>query len=72
LNKVKKNYTLWVYKFINFLNSWVIYMEEKDIPLVGPKHTPLSCWRLGPRKEKQSLIAQSLVGDGAAFCKGDT
>jgi hypothetical protein len=47
-------------------------MEEKDIPLVRPKHTPLSCWRLGPRKEKQFLIAQFLVGDGVAFCTGDT
>jgi len=39
---------------LHFLDSWVVYVEEKDIPLVGPKHTPPSCWRLGSRREKQS------------------
>jgi hypothetical protein len=34
---------------LHFLDSWVVYMEEKGIPLVGPEHIPLSCWRLGPR-----------------------
>jgi hypothetical protein len=28
---------------LHFLNSWVIYKEEKGIPLVGPKHTPPTC-----------------------------
>jgi len=36
------------------LDSWVDYREEKGIPLVGPKLIPPSCWRVGPRKEKQS------------------
>jgi hypothetical protein len=39
---------------LHFLVSWVVYMEEKNISLVGPKHIPPSCWRLGPKREKQS------------------
>jgi hypothetical protein len=39
---------------LHYLESWVVYREEKGIPLVGPKCTPPSCWRLGPRINKQS------------------
>jgi len=39
---------------LHFLDFWVVYMEEKNMPLVRPKHTSPSCWRLGPRREKQS------------------
>jgi hypothetical protein len=28
---------------LHFLDSWVVYREEKGIPLVGPKCTPPSC-----------------------------
>ncbi len=37
---------------LHFLDSWVVNREEKGIPLVGLKHTPPSCWRLGPGQEK--------------------
>jgi hypothetical protein len=39
---------------LHFLDSWVDYREEKGIPMVRPKRIPPSCWRVGPRKEKQS------------------
>jgi hypothetical protein len=35
-----------IIKFPNLLyllNSWVVYKEEKCIPLMGPKCTPQSC-----------------------------
>jgi hypothetical protein len=35
---------------LHFLYSWVIYKEEKGIPLVGPKRTPPTCWRLDQEK----------------------
>jgi hypothetical protein len=28
---------------LHFLDSWVIYKEEKGTPLMGPKHTPPTC-----------------------------
>ncbi len=31
---------------LHFLDSRVVYKEEKGIPLVGPKHIPPSYWRL--------------------------
>ncbi len=31
---------------LRFLDSWVVYKEEKGIPLVGLEHTLPSCWRL--------------------------
>jgi hypothetical protein len=37
---------------LHFSGSLVIYKEEKDIPLVGPKHTPPNCWKLGLGREK--------------------
>jgi hypothetical protein len=39
---------------VHSLDSWVVYMKKKEIPLVGPKCTPQSCWTLGPRSSKQS------------------
>jgi hypothetical protein len=41
---------------LHFLDSWIVYMEEKGIPLVGLECTPPSSWKLGPRKDKQSWI----------------
>ncbi len=35
-------------RLITFLDFWVVYRKEKDIPLVGLECTPLSSWRLGP------------------------
>jgi hypothetical protein len=43
-----------IIKFLDLLHlqdSWVVYKEEKNIPLVGPKHTPPSCGRLRPKRE---------------------
>jgi len=34
----------------HFLASWASYRKFKFVPLVGPNHTPSSCWRLSPSK----------------------
>ncbi len=39
---------------LHFFYFWVVYREEKGIPLVGPKHIPPSYWKLGPGEDKQS------------------
>jgi hypothetical protein len=39
---------------LQFFNSLVVYKGKKCIPLVGPKCTPPSCWRLGLGRNKQS------------------
>jgi hypothetical protein len=45
---------------LHFLDCWVIYKEEKDIPLVGPKHIPPNCWRLGLGREKNHELHSCL------------
>jgi hypothetical protein len=45
---------------LHFSGSLVIYKEEKDIPLVGPKHTPPNCWKLGLGREKNHELHSRL------------
>jgi hypothetical protein len=45
---------------LHFLDSWVIYKKEKGIPLVGPKCTPPTCWRLD-QKEMSTYEFNSLL-----------